>query len=252
MRSAPDPVVRRNREYDPFADLYNRFWGKEYRASATPVIEHLLLSALKPGASVLDVCCGTGQFAATLLAKGFEVTGVDASGKMIRHARRNARGARFKVADVRNFDLGQRFDAAMCVFESLNHIPDAEGLLLAFRSIRRHLRPRARFLFDLVGRATYRRNWNATHSIVEDDLICGIRLRFDDATAVGTCNIAVIERSPIWQRRDFVLQQYCHDDSVVSDAIRTAGFRDVSLHAARDLGMPPSLGVDRTFWLLTA
>ena len=246
------PPVRRNREYDPFADLYNRFWGEEYRSCALPVVERLVLSRLKPGQTVLDVCCGTGQFSRDLLDQGFTVTGIDASAQMIRHARRNAPGAKFFTADVRDFALNQRFHGAFSVFESLNHVPDIEGLTLAFRAVRRHLKPNAPFLFDLAGPATYRKNWNTTHAIVADDLVCGIRMNFEESSGTATCDITVMEHPPAWQRRDFTVRQHCHDRADVIAALEEAKFKDLTLYAARDMGMPTSYGSDRTFFLVTA
>jgi SAM-dependent methyltransferase len=246
------PRIRRNREYDPFADLYNRFWGNEYHSCATPVLDRLLLSRLKRGQTVLDVCCGTGTFAADLVSRGFDVTGIDASAQMLRHARRNAKGAKFITADVRDFNLNHRFHAAFSVFESLNHVPDADGLQQAFRAVRQHLRPRGAFLFDLVGPATYRRNWNTTHAIVEDDLVCGMRMNFEESTGIATCDVTIMETPPIWQRRDFTVRQTCHDRTTVQNALSEAGFGNPTLYSARDLGMPASLGSDRTFYLVTA
>jgi len=246
------PRVRRNREYDPFADLYNRFWGTEYRSCALPVVERLLLSRVKPGSTILDVCCGTGHFSKDLLEQGYTVSGIDASSQMIRHAKRNAKGGKFTTADVRDFNLNQRFHAAFCVFESLNHIPDTEGLTQAFRAVRRHLKSKAPFLFDLVGPATYRRNWNTTHAIVADDLVCGIRMDFEESTGTATCDVTVMEHPPAWTRRDFTVQQHCHDRADVVASLEEAGFKDLTLYAARDMGMPASFGTDRTFYLVNA
>src|SRR5271170_5133986 len=125
-----------NREYDPFARLYNRHWGADYRIEVTPIVERLLLSRVAAGAAVLDVCCGTGQFTEQIRQLGYEVAGLDASGEMIRYARQNAPGVKFTVADVRDFSLERTFDAAYCIYESLNHVPDIEGLGMAFACIR--------------------------------------------------------------------------------------------------------------------
>src|ERR1022692_3643749 len=51
-----------NNEYDPFARLYNRHWGVDYRSEALPIVERLLLARLKPGARGRDGCGGHGQF----------------------------------------------------------------------------------------------------------------------------------------------------------------------------------------------
>lgn len=75
--------MERNTEYDPFAAIYNRYWGRDYRAQAFPV--------------------------------------VDASSEMVRFARENVPDVAFTVADAREFSLSGRFDAAYSVFESLNH-----------------------------------------------------------------------------------------------------------------------------------
>ena len=48
--------MERNTEYDPFARLYNRHWGADYRIEVAPIVERLLLSRVADGASVLDVC----------------------------------------------------------------------------------------------------------------------------------------------------------------------------------------------------
>ena len=65
--------IERNREYDPFARLYNRHWGADYRVEAQPIVERLLLARVPPGSAVLDVCCGTGQFTQLIRERGFEV-----------------------------------------------------------------------------------------------------------------------------------------------------------------------------------
>ena len=116
-----------NSEYDPFARIYNRYWGVAYRAEAFPIVKRLLLSRLKPGASLLDVCCGTGQFTEQIRQQGFDMAGIDASGEMIAYARKNAPEVSLTVADARAFALGRKFAGAYSVFESLNHIPDLAG-----------------------------------------------------------------------------------------------------------------------------
>jgi len=216
------------------------------------VLQQLLLSRLNPGATVLDVCCGTGQFAKQVLDGGFEVSGVDASAKMIRHARRNAPGATFTVADVRDFNVDQKFHGAYAIFESLNHIPDAAGLEQAFSSVRKHLRRGAPFLFDLVGPATYLRNWNTTHSIIEDDLVCAVRMTYDQVAGKATCEITLFDDPPAWRRQDFRLHQHCHPTPDVLSALHAAGFRNPTLYSRRDLNIPTSLGLDRTFFLVDA
>jgi SAM-dependent methyltransferase len=249
--------VERNREYDPFARIYNRHWGVDYRAEAVPVVQRLLLSRVEPGAAVLDVCCGTGQFTEEVRRRGYDVSGMDASGEMIRYARDNAPGVELTTADVRDFALGRMFDAAYSVYESLNHVPDIEGLTAAFACIRRHLCAGAPFLFDLNREEAYVLYWNNSDSIVEPDSVCVMRSEFDEETKKGRYDVTAFENAGTglaneWQRADFTLCQTCHSVASVQDALEETGFSDVTLYDARDLGMKGDAGYCRTFFLATA
>jgi SAM-dependent methyltransferase len=63
----------------------------------------------KPGAAVLDCCCGNGWLARRLSAKGFTVHAFDGSAEMIRHARdRDARAVCYAVADACDADVLDR------------------------------------------------------------------------------------------------------------------------------------------------
>src|SRR6185312_14621559 len=246
--------IKRNREYDPFARLYNQHWGADYWAEALPIVERLLLSRLKPGAAVLDVCCGTGQFTARVCDRGFRVTGVDASSQMIRYARRNAPGANFTVGDVRAFTLARTFDGAYSVYESLNHLPDVDSLRLAFTCIRRHLKPGAPLLFDLNREEAYLLYWNNTDAFVEADYTFITRSVYDEETRTGRCDVTTfdVKEPGAWTRGDFTLSQTCHATPIVQTALEDCGFRDISLHDARDAGMSGDAGYARTFFLARA
>ena len=245
--------IERNREYDPFARLYNRHWGADYRVEAQPIVERLLLARVPPGSAVLDVCCGTGQFTQLIRERGFEVAGLDASREMIRFARQNAPRVKFTVADVREFSLARRFDAAYSVYESLNHVPDLPGLVRAFKSIRRHLKRGAPFLFDLNREEAYLLYWNTTDAIVERDDAFITRSNFDEDTKVATCDVTTFDAGDgCWHRRDFTLRQTCHSMSAAQGALLKAGFKNVTLQDARDAGMTGDAGYARTFFLAFA
>lgn len=256
MRRAAEKIER-NREYDPFARIYNRYWGAEYRIEAAAVVARLLLSRVPRGARVLDVCCGTGQFTEIVRQLGYSVAGIDASGEMIRYARENAPGIDFAIGDVRNFRLRRTFDAAFSVYESLNHVPDIAGLELAFARIHRHLKPGGPFLFDLNREEAYILYWNNLDSIVENDSVCVMRSEFERARKTGRYHVTTFERADgasinQWRREDFTLRQVCHDFSAVHAALFQAGFHDVTLQDARDAGMKGDVGYGRTFFLCVA
>jgi SAM-dependent methyltransferase len=243
-----------NREYDPFARLYNRYWGAEYRAAAAPVVERLLLSRIQPGASVLDVCCGTGQFTAHIRSLGFDIAGIDSSDNMLAFARENAPGIPFTLADVRDFSLNRRFDAAYSVYESLNHVTDMAGLSRAFACIHRHLRSGAPFLFDLNRDEAYILYWNNTDAVVEPARAFITRSAYDDQERIATCDITTFDSTAegLWRREDFSVRQTCHFMSETHRALLDSGFGGIVLYDARDLGMKGDPGYARTFFLAIA
>ena len=245
-------MIERNQEFDALAATYNRCWGAEYHSEAFPVVNHLLLSSLARQANVLDVCCGTGQFTRRVFDAGFVVTGIDASDEMLRYARENVPGSRFILADAREFSLDQKFAGAYSVFESLNHVPDLAGLSKAFLCVRRHLEPRARFVFDLNGEEAFIRFWNDTSAIVEDDRVCVLRSEYKEHSRLAQCHITLFEEKGAWERRDFTLRQTCHKKDDVCRALENAGFTGITLYDAEDTGMSEHNGYRRTFFLAQA
>lgn len=85
---------------------------------------------LPPGGRVLDLGCGTGRpIGAWLLAQGFAVTGVDASGPAIRLARERLPSGTWTCADMRGLDLGEAFDGLLA-WDSLFHLTAADQAAL--------------------------------------------------------------------------------------------------------------------------
>ena len=103
---------------------------------------------LEPPASVIDVGCGTGEHAALLSQRGFEVTGVDADEDMVRRARALHPEVEFITADVHTLQLERVFDAAISN-AALHWMTDQAA---ALRCIRGVLREGAPFVAEMGGR----------------------------------------------------------------------------------------------------
>ncbi len=66
---------------------------------------------LAPHSTVLDVGCGAGQpISGYLIKQGFQLTGVDASVRMLEISRRRFPGADWIEMDMRQLDLPNKFD----------------------------------------------------------------------------------------------------------------------------------------------
>jgi SAM-dependent methyltransferase len=93
-----------------------------------PAIVH---AAAGPGASILELGCGTGRMTHPLVALGHEVVAVDESPEMLAHVR----DAETVCARIEGLSLGRRFDAVLLASHLINVAdePIRNALLAACR-----------------------------------------------------------------------------------------------------------------------
>ncbi len=130
------------------ARLYDRlFPGNEL------AVAFYKAAADRRGGSVLELGCGTGQKLIPIASDGHPCVGVELSPDMLAEARRKADehgvAVEWLQGDMRDFDLGRRFDLVFIAANSLLHLQETEDLVSCFRSVRRHLAPGARLVLDV-------------------------------------------------------------------------------------------------------
>jgi SAM-dependent methyltransferase len=130
------------------ARLYDRLFP-----GAEPAVAFYRAEAQQQGGSVLELGSGTGQKLIPIASDGHRCVGLELSPDMRAEAQRKAdrRGVEVEwvQGDMRDFDLGRTFDLVFIAANSLLHLHAAEDLVSCFRSVRRHLVPRSRFVFDV-------------------------------------------------------------------------------------------------------
>ena len=118
-----------------------------------PAVDFYRAEANRQGGRVLELGCGTGQKLIPIASDGHPSTGLDSSPDMLAVAQQKAHkvgaGVEWMQGDMRAFDLGRTFDFVFVAANSLLHLHGAEDLVSCFRSVRRHLAPGARFVFDV-------------------------------------------------------------------------------------------------------
>ncbi len=131
--------------YDALAVDYDRFVNWEGRLShELPFFVSLFE---RHGVRrVLDAACGTGHHAIALAQEGYQVVGADLSAPMIARASENAtaHGAdvEFTVAGLGEYAaMGQTFDAAICLGNSLPHLLSEAAVGEALADFAAVLRP---------------------------------------------------------------------------------------------------------------
>jgi trans-aconitate methyltransferase len=141
------------------ADLYDTKHAFVWKRGAG------LLSLLQPskGETILDLGCGSGHLTSQIAASGAHVVGVDSSPEMIEEARKNYPSLRFVLADARDFDFNELFDA---IFSNaaLHWVKEADRVI---DRVWNALKPRGRFVAEFGGKGNVQKLLAAFYESLE-------------------------------------------------------------------------------------
>jgi SAM-dependent methyltransferase len=202
------------------------------------VVALLREGGLGPGASVLDVGCGSGLLARQLRAAGFVVRGVDASPAMIELARDYEPDAKFDVVSLpTGLEPGDNgalpeSDAVVSTGHVLNYLDTRAQIAQALSELARAVRPGGLLAIDLMTEAFCdRRDLGQIHAKVQEDWVIVTRFsrpepyRFDRA-------ITVFRRDGvIWRRSDEYHRNVSFDIDEALRVLRDSGL-DAHLRAS--------------------
>lgn len=140
-------------EYDFIAELYDHV--VPYRSR--PDVGFFVEAALAAGSPVLEVGCGTGRVLIPTARAGVEAVGLDLSSHMLAVCRERLAAepepvrsrARLVQADMRRFELGQKFTLATIPFRPFQHLLTVDDQLSCLASIRAHLVDGGLLILDL-------------------------------------------------------------------------------------------------------
>lgn len=105
------------------------------------------------GSPVLELACGTGNYLVTLSVGDVEISGLDNSDEMLNGARQRGESQNTATnlinADMRSFDLGQKFALIFVAGNSLQHLNSLEDVEACFDSVKKHLAPGGKFIVEV-------------------------------------------------------------------------------------------------------
>jgi SAM-dependent methyltransferase len=130
-------------EYAFIADLYDHVALYRDRTD----IGFLVEAAKQAGGPVLELGCGTGRILIPTARAGIDIVGLDLSPHMLSVCRQRLRDeseavqkrVRLLQADMRSFDLAERFALVTIPFRPFQHLLTVEDQLACLANIRRHL-----------------------------------------------------------------------------------------------------------------
>lgn len=213
--------------FSALAGVYDAIMADiEYGDWADFVLDYARDQGLAP-VSALDLACGTGALTAELQRRGLAVTGLDMSAEMLGVARSRLPGVTFVQADVRDFQLPQRYDLITCVFDSLNNLTQVADVGRALERMAAHLTPGGLLAFDVNTRAGVRDLWEGEVMEGLAPMPGGQEVHYhwshhyDPETELGTvqaiCRIDGEEFTELHTERGY-------DDADLEPLLRAAGF----------------------------
>jgi glycine/sarcosine N-methyltransferase len=230
--------------YDALAADYDRFVNWEGRLSHE--LPFLLRLFEDQGVhSLLDAACGTGQHAIALASRGYRVLGADLSVAMISQAVDSAAAAgtgsdvAFVQASLGELAaLGQTFDAALCLGNSLPHLLTARAVDLALADLAALLRPGGLLViqnrnFDRVWAGQERFMGPQSHRSGSDEWLFVRFYDFHDRTL--TFNMIRLRRTADGWAQDVEsteLRPILSDD--LAAALAAAGLEQIALYGGYD------------------
>ena len=139
--------------FGSYADHYDLFYKNKSYAAECRFLDALFSRyARRPVKKVLDLGCGSGGHALALTRRNYQVTGIDASGRMLGIARAKAARAKLSLrltrAKLQDFQLPGKFDAAICMFSVIDYLIKDRDIERMLMNVRRHLRPGGVFICD--------------------------------------------------------------------------------------------------------
>ncbi len=131
-----------------FAEYYDRFYlrRKDYENEAK-IVKNIIRAERKEAKALLDVGCGTGEHL-KYFSPSFQCMGLDINSWMIEAARRKVPDAKFKVANMIDFSLKERFDIIVCLFSAIGYVQTFSNLRKTLQNFRKHLNESGRVIVE--------------------------------------------------------------------------------------------------------
>ena len=139
--------------YAGLASIYDRVMDHVHYGKWSQYIISLFPRFGIPVSSILETACGTGSHTRCLLREGYRVTGTDLSVEMLHIAGEKivSEGliAQLVAADMTALPFGGKFDAVLCLYDSINYLCDEALFRKALNEAARVTRPGGVFIFDV-------------------------------------------------------------------------------------------------------
>lgn len=140
-------------EYGALGRFYDRLLTDDTAQRAEYLLALLQRFCPEKPRTLLDLACGSGRVTRELALRGLDMVGVDLSEEMLMLARERCAGIAPEVLllcqDMREVDLNDTVDAAVCVLDGMSHLCRTEDIAAVLQRLRLFVAPGGCFVFDV-------------------------------------------------------------------------------------------------------
>ncbi len=218
--------------YRRYAEAYVKVGQGRWSLQLVPWVTSIFDRHGTSPASLVDVACGSGEFALTMAQRGLQVTGVDQSPEMLAIARRSAQEKRIAITfleqDMRRLLLPAPVDAATCLYDSLNYLTSDADFRQALSAIAAALRPGGLFLFDMNTIHGLATRWGNRVWLVQDneDALEVDQSEFDYDAGIATLKVNAFLRreQDLYERVREIHRERGYPVPTIDATLGAAGF----------------------------
>ncbi len=125
--------------YNELAKYYDLLYSwKDYKKESNEVLKVIKKFKRNNGKKLLDVACGSGKHL-EYFQKIYRCTGTDINKGILNEAKKRLPKITFKVADMRRFNMHEKYDVVTCLFSSIGYVTDIKGLKNSIKNFSEHL-----------------------------------------------------------------------------------------------------------------
>ena len=222
-------------QYASLAAFYDRLTDDVAYTDRATYLHGLLrdFSAKAPH-SLLDLACGSGSLTVELAALGYDMTGVDLSTDMLALAMEKETDSDilWLCQDMRDLDLYDTVDAAVCTLDSINHLLTVSDIREVLERLRLFIGPHGLFVFDVNTPYNHREELGDNDYIYElDDVVCCWRNRYTPRNAVVDMQLDLfVEQNGSYERMTDYIRERAYSRRTLENVLRKTGFEVLAVY----------------------
>lgn len=136
--------------FNLYSQYYDLLYHDKTYSTEVGYVAKEILENYADAKNIVELGCGSGGHARYFSEMGFHISGIDQSETMVDAAQKKAIPSfEAKVGNIVNFELNQKFDAAISLFHVISYLTTNDDLRSCFKAVNKHLNSNGVFIFDV-------------------------------------------------------------------------------------------------------